>query len=284
MLVINDLKKQLGEFQLDISNIHLPKGYIMGLIGENGAGKTSLIRCLLNMYRRDCGEILVDGNSIDKNEAIVKDRLGVVLEASLYEKNMSGLDNANIYGRLFSNYQEQVFLKYMSRFDVDPKKKLKKLSKGMELKFQIAMALSHDAKLLILDEPAGNLDEHSRAELSGALQEFIGDGQRSVLLSTHITSQLDEIADYITYLHSGKIIFSKDIESLKEDYRIVSGEDYKIRLLPSHLVIGVKKAAYSTEALVKYNGRLQQNKELIMTAPTIEQIMYYMNQGGFQNV
>ena len=159
MLLVEELSKRIGSFQLDNINLHLPKGYIMGLIGENGAGKTTFIRCLLETYRRDYGRVWIDGINLEEDEAGAKAALGVVLEASLYEENMSGIENARVYGKLFPKFDEELFLDYMKRFGVDSNKKLKKLSKGMEIKFQIAFALSHDAKLLIMDEPAGNLDE-----------------------------------------------------------------------------------------------------------------------------
>lgn len=277
MLQVKELCKGIGNFRLDNINLHLPKGYIMGLIGQNGAGKTTLIRCLLDIYHKDSGTVRIDGISIDEEEAKAKEVLGVVLESSMYDSNMTALTNARIYGGLFPNYDEEKFLDYMKRFKVDPNKKLKKLSKGMEIKFQIALALSHDAKLLIMDEPAGNLDESTRSELSDILQDFISDGERSVLLSTHITSQLDAIADYIAYMQNGQMLFVHDRESLAEEYMLVSGEDYKIRLIPQELVVGVKKGKYSTQALVKKTRRYVPDKEVTVSAPNIEEIMYYIS-------
>lgn len=284
MLKIQELSKRINGFQLDNINLHLPKGYIMGLIGENGAGKTTLIRCLLEVYRRDYGKVWINGINMDEDEAGAKAQMGVVMEASMFDGNMKAMDIARIYGRLFKEFDEALFFNYMNRFHVDPSKKLKKLSKGMEIKFQIAFALSHNAKLLIMDEPAGNLDETTRNELSHILQDYISDGERSVLISTHITSQLDEIADYITYMHEGRILFSHDKESLAEEYILVSGEDYKIRLIPRELVIGIRKGKYATEALVKKTRRYQPDREVVVSTPTIEQTMYYLNQGGFFNV
>lgn len=284
MLHIEELSKRIGKFQLDNISLHLPKGYIMGLIGENGAGKTTLIRCLMDIYRRDYGHIKVDGVSLEEEEARFKSMVGIVMESSMYEANMTGLQNARIYGELFQGFEEVKFLEYMKRFKVDENKKLRELSKGMEIKFQIAFALSHDAKLLILDEPAGNLDESSRKDLSHILQEFISDGEHSVLFSTHITAQLETIADYVAYLHDGKLLFCHDKESLGEAYMLVSGEDYKIRLIPKELVIGTKKGKYSTTALVKKTRRYQPDKEVNVSVPTIEDVMYYLAQGGFLNV
>lgn len=277
MLKVEELSKRIGNFHLDSVSFHLPKGYIMGLIGENGAGKTTLIRCLLDIYHKDTGKVWINGTDLDEDEAGVKSALGVVLEASMYDENMSAMDNARIYGRLFQDYDEETFLRYMKQFKVDVNKNLKKLSKGMEIKFQIALALSHNAKLLIMDEPAGNLDESSRTELSHILQDYISDGERSVLMSTHITSQLDEIADYVTYVHKGQILFCHDKESLAEEYILVSGEDYKIRRIPGELVLGMKKGKYSTEALVKKTRRYQPDREVTVSTPTIEQIMFYIS-------
>lgn len=277
MLKIEGLSKQINAFRLNDINLHLPKGYIMGLIGENGAGKTTFLRCILDIYHKDCGKVWINGIDLDEDEAAVKEQMGVVMEASMFDGNRKAIEVAGLCGGLFQEYDEAVFFSYMERFGVDPYKKLKRLSKGMEIKFQIAFALSHHAKLLILDEPAGNLDEAARRDLSHILQEYISDGKHSVLLSTHITSQLDEIADYVTYIQNGSILFSEDKESLAEQYVLISGEDYKIRLIPEELIVGVRKGKYATEALVKKTRHYRPDREVIVSAPTIEQIMYYLS-------
>ncbi|MBQ8823524.1 MAG: ABC transporter ATP-binding protein [Lachnospiraceae bacterium] len=279
LLEIKDVCKRLGNFKLKNISLQLPAGYILGLIGPNGAGKTSLIHLILGLYEPNEGEILIDGLSYTDHEVDIREKLGTVLLEDLFVNGLTLKENASRFGEFYKNYSEEILLKYLNRFHLDADRKFKQLSKGEKLKFQFAFALSHDAKLLILDEPTGNFDPTFRAEFFEVLKEFIADGQRSIILSTHLTEDLDRIADYICYLEKGETIFAGDIESLRDKYRLVVGEEYKIKLLRKDDIIYLEKGEFTNRALV-INRPSRLYDALKVTVPTIEELMYFMTKRG----
>ncbi len=250
-LEVSNLSKSFKDFRLNDVSFTLPKGYIMGLIGPNGAGKTTTIKLILNMLKRESGEIKIMGldNIADEQEA--KKNLGVVFDSNYFsdewkvsqvEKSMSGF---------YENWDSEKFAKILKSFHILPSKKVKDLSKGMQMKLMLACAFSYDAKLLILDEPTSGLDPVSRDELLSTLSEYIEDGEHSVLFSTHITEDLERIADYITYLRNGEVYFSGGKDEFVDMYRIIKGgrneltEDLKKKL------IGLRSFSTGFEALIK---------------------------------
>lgn len=283
IIEMKDVGRKLGNFKLENISIKLPKGYIMGLIGPNGAGKTSLIHLLLGLYLPDEGEILIDGKNYAENEVAIREMTGAVLLEELFDDGLTLHENGNEYGKFYANYDANVLEKYIERFGLDSKRKYKALSKGEKLKFQFAFALSHDTKLLILDEPTGNFDPQFRKEFFEVLKEFIADGTRSVVLSTHLTEDLDRIADYILYLESGKTIFSGDIETLRESYRLVTGEEYKIKLINKENIIHMEPGNYGTKALVKHRRRYEYDTSLTVAIPSVEEFMYFMTKRGHKS-
>jgi len=299
MLRVENLNKDLINFALKDISFHLPKGYIMGLIGLNSSGKSSLIKTIINIYHKDSGKIYIDGISIDDDERQAKNLMGIVLDENFYEPNLSAWENARYFGKYFEHYDHDIFLRYCRRFNIDTKKKLKKLSKGQQMKFQIAFALSHEAKLYIMDEPTANLDQAFRLEFMDIMQDLISDGEKSILLATHQTDTLDQIADYITLMDKGRIVFSMSKEVLMDKYILLSGEADKINALPEDLVVHREKGLYRSMALI-YNPDFEK-KEMVKKLPgnydgitevpglsklrpTIEEIMYFMVKGGFKSV
>lgn len=280
LIELKEVNKSLGTFHLEQISFELPKGYIMGLIGPNGAGKTSLIHLILGLYQADKGEVIIDGKNYQDNEKEIHDIIGTVLLEDLFDNTLTLRQNGMEYGRFYQNYSEDILENYLNRFALDGNRRFKELSKGEKLKFQFAFALSHNAKLLVLDEPTGNFDVAFREEFFKVLKEFIADGQRSVILSTHLTEDLDRIADYICYLEKGKSIFAGDIETLHETYRLVTGEEYKVKLLRKEDIIYMEKGGYGTRALIKYRPRYQYDAALTITIPTIEELMYFMTKKG----
>lgn len=276
LLELNDVSKHLGTFHMKNINVSLPEGYIMGLIGPNGAGKTTLLHLILGLYGADAGSVRVAGRSYEENERKIREQTGAVLLERLFDPGYTLRQNADRYGAYYSAYQPEVFLNYLERFSLAPERKYRKLSTGEELKFQLAFALAHDPKLLVLDEPAGNFDPKFRAEFFKVLKEFISDGTRSVILSTHLTEDLDRMADYITYLEKGRCLMSDDIETLRDSYRLVTGEAYKIRLLPKEDVIHIEEGAFGVRALVRHRKRNVYDSALAVTAPTLEELMYFV--------
>lgn len=279
LLEIKGVSKRLGNFQLKDISLSLPAGYIMGLVGPNGAGKTSLIHLILGLYEPNEGEIRIDGRGYAECEQEIREDLGYVLLEDLFDDGMTLRENGDKYGAFYKNYNAEKMEQYLARFALEGNRKYKKLSKGEMLKFQFAFALSHDAKLLILDEPTGNFDPEFRQEFFKVLKEFIADGERSVVISTHLTEDLDRLADYICYLEKGQTLFAGDIEDLHDTYCLVTGEEYKIKLLRKEDIIHMEKGEYVTRALVKYRpGKLYD--ALTVTTPTIEELMYFMTKRG----
>lgn len=284
MLKVDKLFKQANLFTLNPVSFELPKGYLMGLIGKNGSGKSTLIKTLLNIYTMDLGDVYIDGYSIRTQEQKAKDLLGAVLDENFFEEELSAAENAAMYGAFYTNYDSSLFKRYMTEFDVDAKRKLKKLSKGEQMKFQLAFALSHHPSLLILDEPTASLDPSFRKEMLSILSDLLSDGEHSVLLSTHLTDDLDRIADYIAFLDQGTLKFCTTKEDLTSRYTVVTGEDYKIRLLPKELVIYSEKKEYCSSALIRNLRFTVLPDGLTAKRPKIDDIMYYMLKGGFEHV
>lgn len=299
MLRVENLNREIIDFELKDISFSLPKGYIMGLIGLNASGKTSLIKTIINIYHRDSGKVYINGLSVDEDERKAKNLMRIVLDENFYEPGLSAENNAKLFGKYFEHYDHDIFLRHCRKFNVDVKKKLKKLSKGQQMKFQIAFALSHDAKLLIMDEPTANLDQAFRMELMEIMQDFIADGERSILLATHQTDTLDQIADYITLLHKGRIVFSMSKEALMDKYCLLSGDADKINELPEDLVVYREEGLYRSMALVYKPGtgnnvmekgfpegfdETTESLGLIKARPTIEELMYFMVKGGFHSV
>ena len=275
MLKVNNLSKQLGNFQLNNISFSLPAGYICGLIGPNGAGKTTLLHLILVLYHADDGNILVNDMPYGNKEKTIHDIIGTVLTEDLFEPSMSLMQNSNRYGKYYSQYSSECMEKYLSLFHLENKQKFGRLSRGEKLKYQFAFALSHQPKLLILDEPTGNFDSDFREQFFHIIKEFIKDGTKSVILATHITDDLDRIADYIIYLEEGKQVFAGDIEELHQHYRMVYGEKYKINLLPKDRIIHIEENAYGTKALISHSRLNHYDKSLDLSYPMIEELMYF---------
>ena len=275
MLKINNVSKKIGSFQLQDISFELPKGYLMGLVGTNGAGKTTLLHVLLGLYTPDKGEVIIDGMDYTEHEKEIKDMTGVVLSEELFDADLTLKQNGQYYGKYYSKYDETLLESYAARFNLDSNCKYGKMSKGEKLKFQFAFALSHNPRLLILDEPTANFDPDFIKEFFKILGEFISDGEKSVILATHLTADLDRVADYITYLEKGKLLLSESIEDLRNHYKIISGEAYKVKLYKDS-IIHMEERQFVTRALVKNRRFATYDRELTVTDPTVEEIMYYM--------
>lgn len=279
MIKLQGVDKKLNGFALQNVTVELPEGYIMGLIGENGAGKTTLLKLLLGLYRQDAGEIFIDGMTYAKDEKKIRNEVGWVLAEDVFSKEMKLSDQARMYGKYYEKYDNKLFTEYCRRFQLEEEEKYKRLSKGEKLKFQFAFAMAHEPRLLLLDEPTANFDPEFREEFLKIITDFVADGKHSVLLATHMTEELDRIADYVTFLHKGRVKFSVSRDELERKYRLVSGEDYLINLIKKDRVIYAQKGKYSTTALVEHNKNAFYSKELEISVPDIETIMYYMMKG-----
>ncbi len=275
LLQLKNINKSLGKFRIKDISLELPEGYILGLIGPNGSGKTSLIHIILGLYKANTGELYIDGMTYEDKEIEIRNLIGTVLLDELFDGGASLKENGITYGSYYKNFSLETLEMYMQRFGLDGERKYRKLSKGEKLKFQFAFALSHEARLLILDEPTGNFDPQFRKEFFAVLKEYIADGTKSVILSTHLTEDLDKVADYILYIENGSTIFSGDIEKLRDSYRLLTGEKYKINLLPKEQVIHKEEGNYGTRALVHHKPRYTYDKEVTVAVPTLEELMYF---------
>ncbi|MDE7299392.1 MAG: ATP-binding cassette domain-containing protein, partial [Lachnospiraceae bacterium] len=202
-------------------------------------------------------------------------KIGWVFSEELFQAGCSLKKNADVYGKYYPDYEPALLEKYCGQFGLKTERKLGKLSKGEKLKFQFAFALSHRPELLLLDEPTANFDPEFREEFLAVITDFISDGEHSVVLATHLTRDLDRLADYITMLNNGKLVFSLERSVLEDRYRIVSGEQYKLKLLPAERVLAMEKGAYGTKAFVVHSRRMVYDPELSVSVPTLEEIMYY---------
>ena len=254
-------------------------GYIFGLIGRNGSGKTSLIRTILNLYHKDSGAINVNGCPMDSMEHEAKDQIGFVLDEFIFEEKLSVSANGRYFGSTYSKYDHSFFLQFCERFNLDPKQKTGRLSKGQKTRFQLAFALSHQAKLFIMDEPAAGLDPLFRRELTGYMQELVEDGTRSVLFSTHLTADLDQIGDYIALLDEGRFCFCMDKESLRERFVLLEGTEQQIRSLHSPKILAAVHEQYGSTALAEY-PEPSMTEGLAVSCPTLAELLFYLRKGG----
>lgn len=250
-LEVKNLSKSFDHFQLRNITFSLPKGYIMGLIGPNGSGKTTTIKLILNMLERSSGEIKIMGLDNIADEQKAKAELGVVFDTNYFSDDWKVTEVEKSISVFYPNWNSERFAEMLRKFHIVPAKKVRELSKGMQMKLMLACAFSYDAKLLILDEPTSGLDPVSRDELLQILSEYIEDGEHSVLFSTHITGDLERAADYITYISYGELFFSGIKDEFVDMFRIIKGGRNELSADLQAKAIGVRTFPTGFEALVK---------------------------------
>lgn len=276
LLEVRELTKRYERFTLDRVSFSLEPGYIMGFIGRNGAGKSTTMKAMLNLIPKDGGTVLVNGRDFSANETACKREIGFVMgEFDCYKK--STLKTVTeVTKRFYPDWDDAAYRGYLDRFALDETKKISELSAGMKVKYALALALSHNATLLILDEPTSGLDPVSRDDLLDVFRAVIEDGTRSILFSTHIISDLEKCADFITYIHRGRILASTDVESFRKSYRLVSGEiDRLAEKKP--LLIGCKTHAFGFTGLIRAEDEARFSDCRIAPAD-LESIMIYTEQ------
>lgn len=282
MLQAVQIGKFYDSFRLEDISLEIPKGYVVGVLGENGAGKSVLLKIMLGYVRPDKGSVLMDGEDMWESGEVqgqIKNKLGFVLQEDFFSHYNTLLENGLRYGKYYRDFEKEEFLGYLAEFGLEKKRKYGRLSRGEKLKFQFAFALSHHPALLLLDEPLGSFDIAFREKFLTYLRHFVEDGEHSAVMVSHLTQELEHLADYIAILHKGKLLEFSDIEELRERYRLVSGEDYKVNLLKAERVVYKEKGAYSTKALVKHSPFRKYDKELLVETPCLEDIFYYRLKG-----
>lgn len=278
-LEISNLSKDYGDFCLDNVSFSLPKGYIMGLIGPNGAGKTTIIKSVMNLIMKQNGEIKIFGKDHQKHEVEVKKRIGFVYDTPNYYEHLNLMQLKNTIAPFYENWDESVFKDIIIRFDLPLNKTLKKFSKGMSMKASIAIALSHQADFIIMDEPTSGLDPVVRRELLDFLRELMQDENKSILFSSHITTDIEQVADYITYVQDGKIIFSKTKDEVFEQYAIVKGGNDLLDNETRKSFVGIRTGEFGFEGLTKDVGESKKvfGKNAIYDKASLEDIMFFTN-------
>lgn len=274
ILEIKNLSKKYDGFELKNVNIELPKGMIMGFIGENGAGKTTTIKAILNIINRDAGEIKIFGLDNKENERKIKEDIGVVLDDSFLSEYLNPSDINKIMKNIYKNWDEKLYFKYIEDFKLPKEKISKEYSSGMKMKLKIAVALAHHPKLLILDEPTSGLDPVARNEILDIFQEFIQDENKGIFVSSHITSDLEHIADYITFINNGEIIFTKTRDELLENYGIVKCSEEQFKKIDKKDFIKYKKNKYEYDVLIENKYEFKNNYDIsVIDKPSLEDIM-----------
>lgn len=277
ILELENVTKNFKDFSLKNISFSLERGYIMGFIGPNGAGKSTTIKLMMNLLKKDSGSIRIFGLDNVKDEISIKERIGFVYDENHFYEELTIQEMQNMIRPFYKNWNGDLFLLYVKKFNLPLKKQIKQLSKGMKMKFSLAIALSHQAELLIMDEPTSGLDPLVRSELLDILQELMQDEKKSVFFSTHITSDLDKIADYITFIDHGEILLSKTKDELLEEYAVVKGSKELLNKPNSGLLIGIKENRYGFEALTHRKMDVIQTYggSVLLEKPTLEDIMIF---------
>ena len=274
ILQVENLSKTYPTFKLDNVSFSLEKGYIMGFIGRNGAGKTTTLKSMLKFVHPESGNVSINGFDIEKDEFAVKNSIGFVSGLDGFYNSKKIKQVTDITKKFFSNWSDETYKNLLENFNLDENKFIKNLSAGMKVKYQLAIAMSHDARLLILDEPTSGLDPVSRDELVILFQDYVADGEHSILFSTHVISDLEKCADYITYIKKGKILDSCDVVSFKDKYLLVNGKKEDLTDELKSKVIGVHEHNFGFEGMI-----LKSDKDLFtkceITQPSMEEIMVH---------
>lgn len=282
ILKVENLNKSYGDFSLTDVTFSLPEGCITGFIGINGAGKTTTLRTLLGLAKRNSGNIQFFGLDMEKNKRQIKDRIGVVLDDGCFYDELSLAEMKSIISSAYTTWSEQDFKRYMDMFSLDPKKKINTLSKGMKMKYALALALSHNAELLIMDEPTSGLDPLIRSQLLKVLTEYMENGGKGVFFSTHITSDLDKIADMLIMINNGRIIFQEEKDFLLDTYRIIKGDVKALTDDVRKHFLSITETAFGFTGVTKQVSEIQSFfPDAIIERPTIEDIML-ANIGGYK--
>ncbi|MBE6908274.1 MAG: ABC transporter ATP-binding protein [Ruminococcaceae bacterium] len=250
-LELRGLQKNYGDFMLGPLDLTLPAGCIMGLVGENGAGKTTTIKLILDMISRDGGTVSLYGKDAKESYPLGKEEIGVVLDEVGFSACLNALEVGKIMRGVYRNWDQAVYEGYLRRFELPEKKKFKDYSLGMKKKLGIAAALSHNARLLVLDEPTGGLDPVVRDEVVDIFSEFTRDESHAVLISSHIVSDLEKLCDYIAFLHRGKLMLCEEKDELCEEYGVARCSLEDFAAIEPSAVLGKRETPYGIEALLR---------------------------------
>ncbi len=280
ILKVENLNKSYKNFSVTDVTFSLPEGCITGFVGVNGAGKTTTLRTILGLTKKTSGNVQIFGLDMEKNEKQIKNRIGVVLDDGCFYDELSLAEMKSIISSAYTTWSEHDFKRYMDMFSLDMRQKINTLSKGMKMKYALALALSHNAELLIMDEPTSGLDPLIRSQILKVLTDYMENGGKGVLFSTHITSDLDKIADMLIMIDNGRIIFQEDKDVLLDNYRIVKGDVKSLTDDVRKLFLSVTETDFGFTAITKNAPKVQSIlSDAIVERASIEDIML-ANLGG----
>ena len=281
-LILKNVNKKYEKSNFAIKDISfsIPEGSIVGFIGENGAGKSTTMNCILNVIRRDSGTIEIFGREMTDEDIDIRVNIGVVYDSNNFPEYLTAKQLADILGRIYSKWDDFCFEQFLRRFGLPESQKIKSYSRGMSMKLAIAVALSHDSKLLILDEATSGLDPIMRDEILDVLLEFVKQENHSILLSSHITSDLEKIADYIVFIHNGEIILNKTKDELIYEYGVIRCSENDFHNILSEDILSSMKKDYQIDVLIKNRKLIEKKyKNLIVDSVSLDEIMLLLVKG-----
>lgn len=269
---VKNISRKYPQFELKNVSLNVPCGSVVGFIGENGAGKSTTIKAILGLLKKGEGSITVLGENADELSPETKEKIGVVFDGLSFPENLTVKQLDKVMRGIYKTWNSEKFFGLMSRFSLPLDKKFKSFSRGMVMRLSIAAALSHDPQLLVLDEPTSGLDPVMRSEILDIFLEFMQDETHSILISTHITSDLEHIADYICFIHKGEIVFTEERNEMLERHRILKCTDEQLAMIDKSDIIGLRKGRFQNEVLTCAADKYP---NIPADAPTIEEIMVY---------
>ncbi|MBR6380049.1 MAG: ABC transporter ATP-binding protein [Lachnospiraceae bacterium] len=279
VIELKDVTKDYGDFKLDRVSFAVPEGTVCGFIGQNGAGKPTTINLILDVISRDAGEITLFGQSVDRNSAALREDVGVVFDEMGFHEFMTGRDINIMMKNIYRNWDEAAFFENLRTFSLPSKKKCGAFSRGMRMKLQIAVALSHHAKLLIMDEPTSGLDPIVRNEMIGIFREFVMEEDHTILLSSHITGDLERIADEVVFINGGRIVLTGNKDEILEKHGILKCKKEDLPGISESLIVSSEVSSFGAQALI--NDRASAEKlypGAVIEQAALEEIMIgYVN-------
>lgn len=280
VIEISNISKKFKGFSIENLDLQVKGGYITGFVGANGAGKTTTIKMIMNLLKPDSGEVKLFGLDYKTHEKVIKERIGFVYGENVFFEGLNLKDIRLIVGPAYKSWDDTLFYQYVKKFELPLNKPIKTFSKGMQMKVSLAIALSHHAELIIMDEPTASLDPIFRREFLNLLQELMLDGSRTIFISTHITTDLDRIADYIAFIQNGKLIFNHSGHDLAENYALVKGGLDLLDRDTEKAFVRVHRASTGFEALTKDRRTVNEifGDSVVIERASLEDIMYYFKE------
>ncbi|TKI48142.1 MULTISPECIES: ABC transporter ATP-binding protein [Lysinibacillus] len=282
VIELKNVTKHFKDFSVKNIDLQVKQGFVTGFIGANGAGKSTTIKMMMNLLKADAGEVRVFGLDYKTHEKAIKERIGFVYDGNVFFEGLNLKDIKRIVAPAYKNWDDTLFYQYVEQFELPMNKAVKTFSKGMQMKASLAIALSHHAELILMDEPTAGLDPIFRRELLNLLQELMIDGNRTIFFSTHITTDLNRIADYIAFIQKGQLVFNKSIHDVTENYAIVKGRVDLLDRDTEQAFVHIHRASTGFEALTDNISAVKNifGESVIIDPASLEDIMYYMKGRG----